>query len=331
MIFDDILLCRKGCATKLMNVDDKVNSELFWILVVDAQSTMRQMIREAVSDLGYACLEATDGIEALEILAKETMDLVITDIAMPRLDGIALTQAIKEKYDSNVIVMTGMGGQFTYEAVIAKGASDFILKPIRIEELLVRIKRILRERIIIEERNRMEHALRESEQRYQELSITDDLTKLYNFRYLHEKLGTEIDRSRRYNRQISLLMLDVDNFKQYNDSFGHLEGDGVLIRLAEVIRSSLRRMDQACRYGGEEFVIILPETTGEQGYVIAERIREGIRQEAFTPAPGKVAQVTVSIGVAQLQPQEDMLHFIDRADKNMYAAKAAGKDKVIFT
>jgi diguanylate cyclase (GGDEF)-like protein len=314
-----------------MNVDDKVNSELFWILVVDAQSTMRQMIREAVSDLGYACLEATDGIEALEILAKETMDLVITDIAMPRLDGIALTQAIKEKYDSNVIVMTGMGGQFTYEAVIAKGASDFILKPIRIEELLVRIKRILRERIIIGERNRMEHALRESERRYQELSITDDLTKLYNFRYLHEKLATEIDRSRRYNRQISLLMLDVDNFKQYNDSFGHLEGDGVLIRLAEVILSSLRRMDQACRYGGEEFVIILPETTGEQGYVIAERIREGFRQETFTPAPGKVVQVTVSIGVAQLQPQEDMLHFIGRADKNMYAAKAAGKDKVIFS
>jgi two-component system, cell cycle response regulator len=331
VIFGDIFLGGKGCATKLMNVDDKVNSELFRILVVDNQSTMRQMISEAVSELGYACLEAADGIEALEILEKETFDLVITGIIMPRLDGITLTQAIKEKYDSNVIVMTGMGGQFTYEDVIAKGASDFILKPIRIEELLVRIKRVLRERIIIGERNRMEHALRESERRYQELSITDDLTKLHNSRYLHEELATEINRSLRYNRHISLLMLDVDDFKRYNDSFGHLEGDGVLIRLAEVIRSSLRRMDQACRYGGEEFVIILPETTGEQGYVIAERIREGFQQETFTPAPGKVVQVTVSIGVAQLQPQEDMLHFIGRADKNMYAAKAAGKDKVIFS
>jgi len=312
------------------DIDDKVNSEQFRMLVVDDQSTMRQMIGEAVSDQGYDCLEAADGVEALEILDKETMDLVITDIAMPRLDGIALMQAIKEKYDSNVIVMTGMGGQFTYEDVIAKGASDFILKPIRIEELLVRIKRVLRERIIIGERNRMENALRESERRYQELSITDDLTKLYNFRYLHDKLATEIDRSVRYNRQISLLMLDVDDFKKYNDSFGHLEGDGVLIRLAEVIRSSLRRLDQACRYGGEEFVVILPETTGEQGHVIAERIREGFRQATFTPAPGKITQVTVSIGVAQLQPLEDMLHFINRADKNMYAAKAAGKNKVVF-
>lgn len=314
-----------------MDIDEKVNSGQFRILVVDDQPTMRQMIREVVNDLGYDCLEAADGIEALEILEKETMDLVITDIAMPRLDGIALTQAIKKNYDSNVIVMTGMVGDLTYEDVIAKGASDFILKPIRIQELSVRIKRVLRERIIIAERNRMESALRESEHRYQELSITDNLTKLYNTRHLHNLLTTEIDRSVRYNRPISLMMLDVDDFKKYNDSFGHLEGDGVLIRLAEVIRSDLRRLDQACRYGGEEFIVILPETTGEQGRLIAERIGEGFRQETFTPAPGKDVHVTVSIGVAQLEPQEDMLHFINRADKNMYAAKAAGKDKVIFT
>lgn len=314
----------------ITDVGGKINSEQFRMLIVDDQLTMRQMIGEAVSDLGYDCLEAADGMEALEILEKEKMDLVITDIAMPRLDGIALTQAIKGKYDSNVIVMTGMVGNFTYEDVIAKGASDFIVKPIRIEELVVRIKRVLRERVMIGERDRMENALRESERRYQELSITDDLTKLYNSRYLHNRLEMEIDRSVRYDRQISLLMLDVDDFKKYNDSFGHVEGDGVLIRLADVIRSGMRRLDQACRYGGEEFVVILPETTGEQGQIIAERIRESFRQEIFSPAPGKVAQVTVSIGVAQLQPQEDMLHFIDRADKNMYAAKAAGKDKVVF-
>ncbi|MCX5826939.1 MAG: diguanylate cyclase [Deltaproteobacteria bacterium] len=315
----------------LVDIDEKVNGGQFRILVVDDQPTMRQMIREAVNDLGYGCLEAADGIEALEILEKETMDLVITDISMPRLDGIALTQAIKGKYDSNVIVMTGLVGNFTYEDVIAKGASDFILKPIRIQELIVRIKRVLRERIIIAERNRIENDLRESEGRYHELSITDNLTKLYNSRHFYNQLTTETNRSVRYNRSISLMMLDVDDFKKYNDSFGHLEGDGVLIRLAKVIRSGLRRLDQACRYGGEEFVVILPETTGEQGYLIAERIREGFRQETFTPALGKDAHVTVSIGVAQLKPQEDMMHFINRADKNMYAAKAAGKDKVIFT
>ncbi|MFA5180859.1 MAG: diguanylate cyclase [Syntrophales bacterium] len=315
----------------LTDIDEKVNSGQFRILIVDDQSTMRQLIREAVSDLGYDCLEAPDGIEALEILEKETVDLVITDVSMPRLDGIALTQAIKGKYDSNVIVMTGLVGNFTYEDVIAKGASDFILKPIRIQELLVRIKRVLRERIIIAERNRIENELRESEGRYQELSITDNLTKLYNSRHFYNQLTSEVNRSTRYNRSISLIMMDVDNFKKYNDSFGHLEGDGVLIRLAEVIRNGLRRLDQAFRYGGEEFVVILPETTGEQGRLIAERIRESFRQETFTPAPGKNTHVTVSSGVAELHQQEDMMHFIDRADKNMYAAKAAGKDKVVFT
>jgi len=313
----------------LTDIDEKVNSGQFRILVVDDQPTMRQMIQAAVNDLGYDCLEAADGIEALEILEKETMDLVITDISMPRLDGIALTQAIKEKYNSNVIVMTGLVGDFTYEDVIAKGANDFILKPIRIQELFVRIKRVLRERIILAERNRMENALRESERRYQELSITDGLTKLYNSRHFYNQLTTEIDRGVRYNHPISLMMLDVDDFKKYNDSFGHLDGDGVLIRLAEVIRNGLRRLDQAFRYGGEEFVVILPETTGEHGYRIAERIREGFRQETFTPAPGRDTHVTVSIGVAQLKPQEDMMNFINRADMNMYAAKAAGKDKVI--
>jgi diguanylate cyclase (GGDEF)-like protein len=315
----------------LTDIEEKVNSGKFRILIVDDQPAIRHMIREGVIDLGYFGFEAADGIEALEILEKEPMDLVITDISMPRLDGMALTQAIKGKYEINVIVMTGLIGNFTYEDVIAKGASDFILKPIRIQELLVRIKRVLRERIIIAERNRIESELRESEGRYQELSITDNLTKLYNSRHFYNQLTTEINRSVRYNRSISLIMMDVDDFKKYNDSYGHLEGDGVLIRLAEVIRNSLRRQDQACRYGGEEFIVILPETTGEQGRIIAERIRGGFRQETFTPAPGKNTHVTISIGVAELQPQEDMMHFIDRADKNMYAAKAAGKDKVIFT
>jgi diguanylate cyclase (GGDEF)-like protein len=315
----------------LTDIEEKVNNGKFRILIVDDQPAIRHMIREGVIDLGYFSFEAADGIEALEILEKEPMDLVITDVSMPRLDGMALTQAIKGKYDINVIVMTGLIGNFTYEDVIAKGASDFILKPLRIQELLVRIKRVLRERIIIAERNRIENELRESEGRYQELSITDNLTKLYNSRHFYNQLTMEINRSVRYNRSISLIMMDVDDFKKYNDSFGHLEGDGVLIRLAEVIRNSLRRQDQACRYGGEEFIVILPETTGEQGRIIAERIRGGFRQETFTPAPGKNIQVTVSIGVAELQPQEDMMNFIDRADKNMYAAKAAGKDKVVFT
>jgi len=314
---------------------DKVESEkagTVQILVVDDEKPICDIIQEALQHFGYHCLSALSGEEALKILEKHKVDIVITDIKMPGgMNGIELTTLIKANHGADVIVMTGFAEDFTYEQIIEKGASDFMLKPVGIKELLIRLKRVLRERAMLSERNRAEALLRESERRYQELSITDNLTKLYNSRQFYNQITAEIERTNRYNHNLTLLMMDIDNFKQYNDAYGHLEGDNVLLRFADVIRNCLRRTDSAYRYGGEEFVVILPDTDGEQGMVTAERIRQEFKKEVFTPKPGKTVRVTVSTGVSQFNHNEDLVTFIRRADLNMYRAKEKGKDQVVFS
>ncbi len=173
-----------------------------------------------------------------------------------------------------------------------------------------------------------EAELRESERRYRELSITDDLTKLYNWRYFYNQLQGELKRAKRYHRPLSVLMLDIDDFKRFNDRFTHPEGDRVLARLGENIRSCLRNTDSAYRYGGEEFAVILAETAGSEAAVVGQRIRVGFEAETFDPTPGEKVGMTVSVGVAQYREDEEPPTFIKRADKAMYVAKGKGKNRV---
>jgi diguanylate cyclase (GGDEF)-like protein len=180
----------------------------------------------------------------------------------------------------------------------------------------------------ITERKRAEDALRESEQRYLELSIIDDLTQLYNSRHFYAKLENEIERSNRYEQPLTLLMLDIDNFKTFNDTYGHVEGDYVLSRLGQVIKRCLRETDSAYRYGGEEFTILLPMTTSEEGIVTAKRIQKELRREAFSPVLGQEVYMTVSIGLAQYKPKEEIKTFVHRVDQLMYQAKKNGRDRI---
>jgi diguanylate cyclase (GGDEF)-like protein/PAS domain S-box-containing protein len=173
-----------------------------------------------------------------------------------------------------------------------------------------------------------EKALRESEERYRELSIVDDLTQLYNSRHFYFQLKIELDRSNRYEQPLTLLLLDLDNFKAFNDTYGHVEGDQVLFRLGQVVKRCLRETDFAFRYGGEEFTIILPMTTSADGAVTAERIRMEFKKETFSPTPDQDVHVTVSIGLAQYKPQEEMKAFVHRVDQLMYLGKKNGKDRV---
>ena len=176
----------------------------------------------------------------------------------------------------------------------------------------------------ITEYKRAEEALRK-------LSITDNLTNLYNSRHFYNQLHAEIERAVRYNHPLSLLLLDVDNFKNYNDTYGHLKGDKVLAKMGEIIVMCLRKTDSAYRYGGEEFTVILPETDGRGALKVAERIRGGFETQGFSPAFDQAVYLTVSIGVAQYQPEEEFSSFIQRADMAMYLAKRKGKNQVIFS
>jgi len=180
----------------------------------------------------------------------------------------------------------------------------------------------------ITERKRMDEKLRDSEKRYRELSIVDDLTQLYNSRYFYDQLKMEIARVDRHGQPLTLLLLDLDDFKEFNDTYGHIEGDKVLSRIGNVVKRCLRQTDSAYRYGGEEFTIILPMTTSKDAAVTAERIRTEFKKETFSPAPCQDVHLTMSIGLAQCKPQEDMKAFVTRVDQLMYQAKKNGKDRV---
>ena len=170
--------------------------------------------------------------------------------------------------------------------------------------------------------------LRKSEQRFRELSITDDLTRLYNSRHFFYQIKKEIERTNRYEHPLSLLMLDLDNFKQYNDAYGHIAGDEVLVKAGEILRDSLRKTDTAYRYGGEEFAILLPETKGEEAMHFAERIRHEFESQDLAIPEKQNLSVTVSIGVAQYEIGEEINTLIKRTDKNMYTAKNQGKNRI---
>ena len=295
-----------------------------YILVVDDQDGVRESIQEAIQDAGFACWGAATGDEALRFLEEKHVDLVISDIRMPGLTGFELTEIVKKKYDTDVIIITGYGREFQYEQAIEKGASDFILKPIRLQELLVRLRRVMRERALITQRRQMEERLRE-------LTITDDLTKLYNMRHFYFQVQLEMDRANRYGHALSLLLLDVDRFKAYNDTYGHLEGDQILIELGEVIRECLRKSDTAYRYGGDEFMVLLPETRAGEAVKVAERIRVRFPPGNSYRVQDGSANPTLSVGVAEYRLNETLSEFIRRADETMYEAKGRGGNQSLVS
>jgi diguanylate cyclase (GGDEF)-like protein len=151
---------------------------------------------------------------------------------------------------------------------------------------------------------------------------------LYNSRHFFDQIRNEVERANRYDSPLSLILLDIDNFKGYNDTYGHPEGDRVLAALAGAMKGNLRHIDTAYRYGGEEFTVLLPETTSENAMIVAERIRKSFEKTVLTPLPGTEVTMTISVGVGQYIPDESKSAFLERVDKAMYRAKELGKNRV---
>jgi diguanylate cyclase (GGDEF)-like protein len=291
------------------------------ILIVDDKPEIRDSICEYLRMAGFRAESAGSAEIALDRIKQTLFDVLIADIEMPGLGGLELTRLVKKDSSTDVIIMTGYTQNYSYEDAINIGASDFLIKPVRYEELLLRVRRVVRERELTEERNRMLEKL-------QRLAITDGLTTLYNSRHFYNQLELEADRSIRYKHPLALLLIDIDRFKEFNDSFGHLEGDKVLVRFSQILKSCLRANDSAYRYGGEEFTVILPETGAEEARTVAQRIRAALESERFAPPPGRPVSKTISIGVTEYFPLEDMTTFIRRADEAMYLSKQNGRNRV---
>lgn len=292
------------------------------LLIVDDDMAIREAMKEYFTLADFNASTAADAYETLDFLKNNPgIDVVITDIMMPGMNGLELTDRIKSAYDTDVIVITGYTENYSYEEAIKKGASDIVFKPVRFEELLLRVKRVLRERKLTHERNDMVEKLKK-------LAVTDGLTKLFNSRKFYEQLETEIERFNRYKHPLSLIMLDIDHFKEFNDTFGHLEGDKVLYKVGEIINSSLRAMDTAYRYGGEEFTVILPETRADEAEVVASRIKESLEEEIFIPQVNEKITVTASFGITEYLPPENIHSFVNRVDQALYSSKDEGRNKI---
>ncbi len=297
------------------------------ILVIDDSDSMRAQIirtlREAL--LFDQCHEARDGIEGFKILIHNRVDLVFCDLIMPKMDGfkfMSLMKSNQELKDIPVIMLTGRGDREFKIRGLETGASDYLTKPFDDGELIARTKVHLKIKALQDELKRSNELLRE-------LSITDPLTHLYNRRFLMDTLEKEFERIRRKGGSLSLVVLDIDHFKLVNDTYGHQKGDIVLAAVAETTRSELRRYDIAVRYGGEEFMLVLPETPLSEGIAMAERLRTSVGRMAFPP-PMERLTVTVSLGVSACPSEmvESVDQLIRMADEALYRAKAGGRNLV---
>ena len=293
------------------------------ILIVEDDSVIADMLHQFLTRSGYQAKITYSAEEAEEVLKREEVNIILSDIQLPGMDGITLTKKVKKQYNLDVIIATGYSSEYSYEDAINNGASDLIFKPIRLNELMLRINRVIRERSLINERDRMIENLRK-------LSIKDPLTDLYNSRYFYEQLEKEITRSDRYFHPLSLIFIDIDNFKSINDSYGHMVGDKALLMIAKKMKTSLRSLDTAYRFAGDEFTIILPETAADQAEVVADRIRSEMENERLVILEKQISKITLSIGIAEYLRNEEMKQFIHRADVTMYQAKKSGGNKIFI-
>ena len=294
------------------------------ILVVEDDVAVSKLLVKFFIQSGFNTKSAESAEDAEELLKNEKINIVITDIKLPGKDGIKFTKNIKKKYNLDVIVMTAYSSIYSYENAINNGASDLLFKPVKLNELILRINRVIKERALLDEREKMIKKL-------ERLAIEDPLTGLYNSRHFFDQLDNEIKRSDRYLHPISLMFIDIDDFKGINDTYGHMIGDKILSQIAKKIKVSLRSHDTAYRFAGDEFTIILPETTCSEAKFVADRILAKFIHESIAINEMEISEITLSIGIAEYKMKEGSLQFVHRADVTMYEAKLREGNSVIIS
>jgi two-component system, cell cycle response regulator len=290
------------------------------LLVVDDDVTICSLLEHVLSETGSRVLTAGSGEEGLRIVTEEPVELALVDIGLPGMSGIELTRQLVKTTTTTVLLMTGDDHNYSYETAVAEGAMDFIVKPIRLGELPLRIERARELKEAVQAKNRMIANL-------EKLATTDELTQLQNARQFFSCLDAEVGRAHRYQRPLAMALLDIDHFKAVNDRYGHPTGDRVLRHVADVLMSTCRRADSVFRYGGEEFAFLLPESNLDQAATLAERTRARLTE--LPDVDGIQIRVTISAGVGELQPDERPGEFVRRLDQALYRAKREGRDRVI--
>lgn len=300
------------------------------VLVVDDHAATRSGIAKAVRGLGHVCREAVDGDDAWQMLEAVRADVVISDWQMPGLSGPELCRRLRaasaDAPYTYFILMTGYHDRAQLLGAMSAGADDFQRKPVDVDELEARLVSASRVVALHRRLAAQTSALRRDSATLFAASRTDALTEVGNRLRMDEELATACARAQRYGHRYSLAICDLDRFKDYNDARGHLAGDRALREVSAALSRCLRRGDSVYRYGGEEFVVLLPEQDLLEATLAVERIRAEVEGLAIA-APASV--LTLSAGVAQLDAVDDSpATWLGRADEALYAAKAAGRNRV---
>ena len=307
----------------------------FRILVVDDDRDSVDLLTQWLTMGGYEVTSAADGQEALRRVQSDRPDLVLLDILIPPPDGVQVMRAIKRDRVMStipVVVMTVKRDVKSKVECLKNGADDFIVKPFHFDELDAVVRSSLKKRYLYTSLERANRQLRDANERLLKLTVTDERTNLLNDRYLKRRLGEEFKRAQRYGTPLSVAMLDLDHFKEVNDKYGHDCGDLVLREFGNLLTASARTTDIVGRFGGEEFLMVLPNTDGIRAAIVAERVRKAAEEHIYKYKESLV-RITTSAGVASApaNPQvHDENELLKAADQALYRAKQASRNRVIL-
>ena len=296
------------------------------ILVIDDSRVVVYMAKTILSKQGFQVLLAQDGEAGLQTAMSEHPDLILLDLILPGLDGYQVCRLIKQEIatrDIPVIMLTSKASPADKVRGLEMGAADYLTKPFDEGELVARVNTHLKLKQLYE-------TLQEKNRQLQELANLDGLTGLYNHRFFQETVSRDFQRAHRYHESLSCIMLDIDHFKKFNDTYGHQTGDMVLKTLGGLLRQLMRDSDLAARYGGEEFALLLYHASSPETLVVGERLRKTIEKHQFRQGD-LLLKVTISAGLASFPHPEivDAKTLIECADKALYRAKKEGRNRIV--
>jgi len=303
----------------------EIKQPLLKILICDDDPADRKLVRtyvQRITDREIVLLEAGHTEEIQNALDKGRIDLVLMDNQMPGKSGMEWLAEITRKQLAPVVMLTGSGTEEIAAQAFQEGAVGYLPKSSLSQKKLGNIIDVALDKWM-----RLQQAMADKE-KLERLANFDSLTGLYNRRTILGKLHELINLANRYKEDFSLVMLDIDHFKRVNDRYGHLTGDEVLEKIAALIRRNIRDTDTVGRYGGEEFIIILPQTNLSSAWGVAERLRTIIEKAEMKDPAGTVFAITVSQGLAGWERDEDATSLISRADEALYKAKEKGRNRV---